>query len=482
MDQRGNENFRPYRGRRGWNSASWRIERGARQHDTPRGGSWISPEPTVDPKPYGPLLKSITIEDLDKEAQESESITSIKNCIYAASYSWLEKSDPGIVVPGKPPTWTPLKGSHKIPQDNGEYFRDKNSARYPKYPMEPAVQSVLKMNQGFQTNEVDVFGCSSTIGNLLHFARSNPKSFRMLVEAVGDTVFFLRQENSPRELIPNVKGCGHTFPEAYTTWDSDVKGSACHARIVKYQLGGMTFLVRFGCDGYIREYAEAGQHQKLGEPKKGGITAEVLDQSDLLGDPESLAISSKNAPGPGPLAISSAGKIIPQHAIFDLKTRLQGKQVRMEDLLPRLWISQIPNLITAYHRWGEFNDAEIHVESVEDRVREWKKENEVGLEKFVRLLRKVVEIARARKDGKIEICRTEDGALEIRAPADADRDVLPEPLKKIWSQKLPPSDALKPKRDEEGADTKPENDEEDNEPDYTACSAEGCGYCGQCTY
>jgi hypothetical protein len=27
-----------------------------------------------------------------------------------------------------------------------------------------------------------------------------------------------------------------------------------------------------------------------------------------------------------------------------------------------------------------------------------------------------------------------------------------------------------------------EADSDDDEPDYTACSAEDCGYCGKCTY
>jgi len=77
----------------------------------------------------------------------------------------------------------------------------------------------------------------------------------MLVEKVGKAVFFIRREDSPTELIPDVRGYGHAFPEAFTTWESEVITSASHQRVIKYAFGGMKLLVRFEADGYLsRDY------------------------------------------------------------------------------------------------------------------------------------------------------------------------------------------------------------------------------------
>lgn len=98
--------------------------------------------------------------------------------------------------------------------------------------MLPAIEAILKQNPDFDTKGIDIVGCGSTLGNLLRFARNIDKKFRMIVECVGSTVFFIRRENSPTQTIPDVRGYGHTFPEAYTTWDAAVRGSETHQRVI----------------------------------------------------------------------------------------------------------------------------------------------------------------------------------------------------------------------------------------------------------
>ncbi|KAK4988333.1 hypothetical protein LTR66_007345 [Elasticomyces elasticus] len=64
--------------------------------------------------------------------------------------------------------------------------------------------------------------------------RQGPLTFRFDVDAIEDTVFFVRKESSPTELIANLQGYGHTLPEAYSTWDPGVGRSCSHQRIIKY--------------------------------------------------------------------------------------------------------------------------------------------------------------------------------------------------------------------------------------------------------
>src|ERR1700749_471756 len=94
---------------------------------------------------------------------------------------------------GKPPRWTPLTEATKLPEDSGEYFRDKNAARYPKHPMEPAVLTLLATDPKIRTT-LDFIACESTIGNLLRFVRYQAKPFRILVELVQDTILLIRRE------------------------------------------------------------------------------------------------------------------------------------------------------------------------------------------------------------------------------------------------------------------------------------------------
>jgi len=134
----------------------------------------------------------------------------ITNVKFLASFNWIESEIPTIVFPGQPAVWDPPPGATKLKKDSGRYFRDPNAARYPSHPIEPAVKTVLAQVPDLKTDELDIFGCTSTMGSLLRFLKNHDKPFRFTVEAVGRTVFFVRRENAPDELIPGPRGFGPT--------------------------------------------------------------------------------------------------------------------------------------------------------------------------------------------------------------------------------------------------------------------------------
>lgn len=76
--------------------------------------------------------------------------------------------------------------------------------------MEPAVKAVIAQNPQLDTGNIDVFACTSTVGSLIRFLKNDDRSFRFTVEAVGRTVFFVRRENAPDELIAGPRGYGST--------------------------------------------------------------------------------------------------------------------------------------------------------------------------------------------------------------------------------------------------------------------------------
>ena len=370
--------------------------------------------------------------------------------------------------------------------------------------MEPAVRALLTKNQSLETQAIDLVACSSTLGNLLRFARRIEHSFRFFVEVVGNTVFFIRHENLPNELIVGVRGYGHTFPEAYTTWDGDVKGSASHQRLVRYKLAGLDCVLRFKSDGYLPSKIPTGSRK----PSAGTDKQSGADDDNFTSMLDSLKVNSsiKQGGGPtGPLQIEEAGQEVPQAAVFNLKTRSiwkKGLDV-LGDELPCQWTAQIPNFILARHNNGVFN--EISVQDVQENVMKWEQENQRDIKRLGWLLRKVIAAAKMRKDGKLEVrCKSLD-SLELREQDSDENNVLPLELVLRWmhgesseatgsvkdqasetedSQELDDESSYLQYPvggDDTGYDSSLHSDEK-SEKDYTACSADDCGYCGHCSY
>lgn len=364
--------------------------------------------------------------------------------------------------------------------------------------MEPTVLAALAQN-AHSIRDDDVVACGSTLGNLLRFIRGEDKQFRILVELVEGAVFFVRRENTPRELIPDVKGYGHSFPEAYTTWDADVKGSVSHQRVISYRFGGLGFLVRFEGDGYILAAGEDEKNSRshIGPPQstEGNVKAAVDALPAALDQSRVTAI----APSAGSdLTVSSAGKLVDQEHIFDLKTRsIRRKEAAtfedtFADQLPRLWVSQVPKFILAYHDRGRFED--VTVKDARGDVKVWEREQADVLSRLAALIHHIIDLVKSRPDRKLELRHVRAGILEVREQLVDAGDALPDAVRVLWAKRRGMTDGLMIDREhlghsedlDYGRDDEDEVDafdwDERSEPDFTACSADDCGYCGRCSY
>lgn len=209
---------------------------------------------------------------------------------------------------------------------------------------------------------------------------------------------------------------GHTFPDRYTRWQQGVEKSASHQRILSYDFAGLKCLVRFEADGYLEEELE-GEHEN--------------DTSDASGDDDTaratLSIDD--------IRIRNGGQLIPQHAIFELKTRGAHKkdEDQMSDHLPRMWQAQIPFFILAFHEYGLFKPEEITVRDVRKDVAAWQDENQDLLRQLSILLEKLISLARDPATGKFEVCLQQRGILEIREPGGTVSSPLPSPPTWIWA-------------------------------------------------
>lgn len=282
-------------------------------------------------------------------------------------------------------------------------------------------------------------------------------------------------------------GFGHTFPEAYTTWETEVKRSVSHQRIIRYELGGLDCTVRFEADGYHKDLvsrrSEDGQRV---DPPVADTFKDTLASALFKS-----AIDDYLPTRDKPLNVIHGGQKIPRAAVFDLKTRSIRKkdQDTLGEELPRLWLAQLSNFILAYHTSGIFE--EIQTRNVHHEVEDWERENEDTIRRFAVLLRKIVAFARSSADKKIELRSSEVNVLELREQTGDACQTLPTVIEARWVNENP--DGSNASRDEsDGPDlrTSPEPEDgngfvdwdEGSEKDFTACSLEDCGYCGHCSY
>ncbi|KAI6312261.1 hypothetical protein MCOR23_008674 [Pyricularia oryzae] len=125
--------------------------------------------------PLGKLILKLKSEDLNDVSGGLETVASITNKSLVASFNWLDGDNSIILVP---------------------------------------VLAALAMSPNLCGDEMLYpSACGSTMGSLVRM------------------VFLIRKENSATELITGLQSYGHSFPEHYTAWEREVKGSKSHQRI-----------------------------------------------------------------------------------------------------------------------------------------------------------------------------------------------------------------------------------------------------------
>ncbi|OTB00029.1 hypothetical protein M426DRAFT_324606 [Hypoxylon sp. CI-4A] len=462
---RGSQGFLRGRGR-GPRSSNWRGRGSTRNTVTEQ------PPKTIDhDAPLGRLVTEITFDTISVHGVEKED-AKITGCKYAASYSLVDSSTPKIIIPGEPAVWKPPQLPSQPPSDHGDYLRDYNGARFPENPILPTVQSLFALNEEFDSSSIDIVGCASSLGDILRFVRSIESTFRFDVEMVGNTLFLIRNQRD--QVIPDVRGYGHSFLDNFTSYQPEVRETKSHQRVVSYSFGGLKCLVRFECDGYF-----------------GDKTTDVTSTANEHKTPNIKQTTQSHS-----IATKTSGIIVPQQSVLEIKTRSQVRPIDMNDHLPRLWVRQIPNFIAAYHNRGNFED--VQEKAVQQDLINWEAEHQYELRKFASILHQlIVEVKRA-GHLKLELCRTGLGSLELREQAGKPREVLPGDWKDLWAKHL-----QKPGKDGEGRlitdfdsdsdssdggypnlkgrSSESENSDDDDRysVDYTACDAL-CGYCGNC--
>ena len=282
-------------------------------------------------------------------------------------------------------------------------------------------------------------GCGNTFGNLIRFASASERSFRFYVEIIGNTVFLVRKESSPTELIEGVRGYGHTFPEAYTSWEKSVKNSVSHQRLIEYTFGGLKCLFRYEGDGYFKDQFKT-------EVQESSVLDDLTETHEES-EPEpsltagSLTVSERAPEKQNGLVVKLAGHKVPQCATFELKTRSSKREYDMEEIYARLWISQTQHFIIGYHESGKFNN--VRIRNVAHDVKDWESRNKKVLQTLKATLRRIIEVLKESKSNKLEVRRLGSGPLQFRKQCEKQWSVLPSDLRQRWLGRPAPASTSK---------------------------------------
>ena len=392
----------------------------------------------------GDLLSTIELDAIKFNSYAGKRVWSLHGCEDVASYNLLHHRHTTILVPGNiaqdcafvsviadrhqgaPRAWIPPKECPELRQDKGFFFRDMIEAKWPDFPSEPGLRAVFDFRPDFDTSKLNVVTCATVLENLLRFLSSTERSFRFNVEYIGGTVFFVSKGTSPREGLTDVRGYGHTYPDAYTTWGPNLENSLCHQRLIRYQFGDLNCLLQFKADGYLEEKLSNGSTAKEAVPQHP-LGEEETSLATQVAAISLSAIAPSNQPK---LKVQTRGMGVPQSSVFELKTRSTQYETALDPILLRLWLTQVPNLILARHTYGKFEDTAP--QDMTNNVRDWERRNQRLLRWLHALLLQIIDAAKDSKDRKIEVRRIGEGPLEIRRVVQSSWSALPEDLKAQW--------------------------------------------------
>ncbi|PLB51277.1 hypothetical protein P170DRAFT_425522 [Aspergillus steynii IBT 23096] len=350
----------------------------------------------------------------------------IKHCRVIASYNWIADSNPTIMIPGRPRTVSlesrsiSKSTSKSIPRSVNSYIHDPNTTSYPAYPLLPALEALLHTHPSYDTVSIDVVTCSQTIEHLLRLLFEKGSRFRILLQAFGNTVFFLPRQET-QDLRPDLKGYRDSFPEWVAPWSQDVSGSRSHHRVLEYEIGGLKCVVSGEGEGYVPEFEKG---------KGRAVERNPEAEAEAVGE-EFTALSGYSEDSE-PLLILEGGAAVPRNAVCDIETcsvlnQSQGQnqnEVVDHQKMARMWARQVQNTLVGFHQDGVFS--RVEVKNVRDEIMEWQSAQGKRIKKFTELLGEMVDFARMRQGRMFELRNGERG-LEMK-DVDGVNPLVPDKL------------------------------------------------------
>ncbi|EPS94817.1 hypothetical protein FOMPIDRAFT_91296 [Fomitopsis schrenkii] len=312
----------------------------------------------------------------DIAAAISEDRISIEDMTYIGSYSWVDSTEPTIVVPGSPAVWHDRRTPYTVPPDRVTFMYE-DAYRMPQYPNLARMRAIdiMTAEKGIQVDwpSVDFITDRNALRKLLKWAGdTSGKDFRIDLELAGErTVFLNRWEAKTRNRLgPQEQSYGFAFEKASTHPAPDCQGTTGHHRISSYGFGGLRMIVSYEVDACIAaETTSTGPHANAGNARRRAPKSAPASSPRPPVSPPNNAGPSTSAgshKGLKTLQIVRGGKEVSQRSLIELKS---SSTISWMDVYPQLYFGQIPYLYQGLHLRGRFTRITKRALSEEDITR-----------------------------------------------------------------------------------------------------------------
>ncbi|KAI0070366.1 hypothetical protein K474DRAFT_818550 [Panus rudis PR-1116 ss-1] len=296
-------------------------------------------------------ILSHTVKVLDKPRVVSGEKVAIRELEYISSYNWVDAKEPTIIVPGSPRNWKNKALPFRVPLDSGTVFVDQNGYRMPDSPLLPLFRAVDVVSEGstdvnIDWPSVDFVTDRNGLRKLLRWIDSGggegsreKRTFRIDTQLAGsNTVLFSRWQERTIEQAQG--GSGFSFEKETTKPAKGCERSTGHHRIIKYDLDGLTMVVRFEVDACIEDVDDLADQLSGLSVSSSSQTGDAKESSEPANSPK----------------VIRAGSQVKQENIIEMTTRSERNAANFNwtEAYPQLYLSRTPHHFLAIHNRGTF--------------------------------------------------------------------------------------------------------------------------------
>ncbi|KAF9778716.1 hypothetical protein BJ322DRAFT_1114053 [Thelephora terrestris] len=319
-----------------------------------------------------------------------------KHLKYIGSYNWIDAPTPTIIVPGCPPIWAEKRAPLIVPRDNGRDFIDQNGyhmkRRFTLLPLIRAVQTITnRKTSKFDWPSVDFVADRGALRKLAAWANDKSGHWRMDTQLAGhNTVLINSWPPVTKQTIGHSDSYGYNFEKACTHPAPGCESGTGHHRIITYDFGGLTMVVRFEVDACL-PFPTTRSRRKSGNARNHAKSAPGA-QAWGTDTPTFRTVSKPTLRFPH-VAVIRAGSRVPQSHLIELKT-YSGAKKHWNRSYPQLFLSQTPHIYYGAHKNGEFSEikkytlGEPHLKPIDHNAQVAFKKLKVALEAIQELVGK----------------------------------------------------------------------------------------------
>jgi len=288
---------------------------------------------------------------------------SIENMVYIGSYSWVDSTEPTIIVPGSPAIWRDRRAPYTLSPDRMTFVYE-DAYRMPSFPNLARMKAIdiITEEKGIRVDwpGVDFVTDRNALRKLLRWASgSTGRDFRIDLELVGErTIFLNRWEEKNRVCVDRCHpSYGFSFEHASTRPALGCEGTTGHHRISSYSFGGLNMVVSYEVDACIATTTPNTARTSVGAPV----------QSSRSHPSNRSATGATGASKSGKsLKIIRAGFEVPQTSLLELKS---STKISWTETYPQLYLGQIPYLYHGIHNHGKVRQIMLRARTEEALLR-----------------------------------------------------------------------------------------------------------------